>query len=155
VRVLAIAIAVALLLPSVQGAAAEHPKPEIQVAAGCDTAHPAWSSMDGGCSKSCRDHPKLSGACFSVRGRMSLWNGTPSVRIWRVGTSRILGVSEQKYYEPGICNLPNSLLAVLDWEKDVFGDFVVCPFAPDRPGVMRLVCVDSASNIVAKNRGKR
>jgi len=29
----------------------------------------------------------------------------------------------------------------------MWGDFEVCPFEPDRPGVMRLVCVQSVANI--------
>ena len=99
-----------------------------------------------GCGKPCRDHPKLSGPCFGVRGRMNFANGAPSVRIWRVGTNRILGVSEG-YAGAGYCNLPPDILGRLSWESDLFADFVVCPFEPSRPGVMQLVCVDSATAI--------
>ena len=41
---------------------------------------------------SCRLDPDIAAACFMVRGRISLWNGTPSLRIWRIGTNRILGL---------------------------------------------------------------
>jgi hypothetical protein len=30
--------------------------------------------------------------CRTVHGRMELWNGAPSVRIWVVGPKRVLGV---------------------------------------------------------------
>ena len=34
------------------------------------------------------------GDCFEIHGRLSLYNGTPSVRLWPVGTKRLLGVRE-------------------------------------------------------------
>jgi hypothetical protein len=79
---------------------------------------------------------------------MNYWNGSPSVSIWIVGTKRILGISEGRFYEPGVCNLPKSIADKLDWEKDLFADYVVCPFTPDEPEVMRLVCVESASKMI-------
>jgi len=95
----------------------------------------------------CREHPQLIGQCFTIRGRMNYWNGAPSVRIWQVGTKRILGVSEGRFKMDGYLNLPAAIEAKLSWESDLFGDFVVCPFTPDEPGVMRFVCVDSAKHL--------
>ncbi len=80
------------------------------------------------CDRPCRNHPQLVAPCFTVRGRMNFANGAPSVRIWRVGTKRILGVSEAKYYDPKYCNLPAEILAKLSWKTDLFGDFTLCPF---------------------------
>ena len=84
---------------------------------------------------------------------MSFYNGAPSVRIWRVGTHRILGVSEQRFSVEGFCNLPASIFDRLSWDADLFADFIVCPFTRDEPGVMQLVCVESATNIVIRTRG--
>ena len=75
---------------------------------------------------------------------MSYYNGTPSVRIWRVGTTRILGVSESRFKLRGFANLPQKIESELSLHTDLFGDFVLCPFTPDETGVMRLVCIDSA-----------
>ena len=83
---------------------------------------------------------------------MNFWNGAPSVRIWGVGTKRILGVSEGKYYNAEYCNLPEDILAKLSRDTDLFGDFVICPFEHSRLGVMQLVCVDGASNLVVRSR---
>jgi hypothetical protein len=33
----------------------------------------------------------------------------------------------------------------------IFGDFTICPLAPDRPGFMREVCVVAAKNLVVQN----
>lgn len=111
-------------------------------------AHPA-------AAKPCREHPQLVASCFTVHGRMNYWNGNPSVRIWKVGTKRILGVSEQRFAVEGYSNLPDEIAAKLSWESDLFGNFVVCPFTAEKPGVMQLVCVDSASNLVVRKRKNR
>ena len=105
----------------------------------------------------CHEHPQLVGKCFTIRGRMSYYNGTPSVRIWRIGTTRILGVSEGRFKIPGFVNLPRKIESKLSLHTDLFGDFVVCPFTPDEPGVMRLVCVDSAKDLKVrpKKRGDK
>ena len=107
------------------------------------------------CGRPCREHPRLSGPCFTIHGRMNFYNGTPSVRIWRVGTKRILGVSEQRFALAGYCNLPTAIHERLSWDSDLFADFVVCPFTPEEPSVMQLVCVDSATHIVVRPSAPR
>ena len=104
------------------------------------------------CGKPCRQHPQLVGACFTLRGRLSFYNGAPSVRIWRVGSRRILGVSEQRFAVAGYCNLPPAIAGRLSWDADLFADLVVCPFTHEQPGVMQLVCVDAAANVVIRPR---
>lgn len=87
-----------------------------------------------------------SSECFVIHGRLQLSNGTPSIRIWRIGTERILGVPDGP---PGDeqATLPANVRAVLAtdaWKTRVFADFHVCPLTPDRPGEMQLVQVVSA-----------
>jgi hypothetical protein len=102
--------------------------------------------------KSCREHPKLVGSCFKVRGRLSVYNGAPALRIWKVGTRRMLGVSEQRFAEPGYTNIPDSIRQQLNEETVVFGDFMVCPFTRSKPGEMQLVCVEEGRNLVARKQ---
>ncbi len=97
--------------------------------------------------KSCKEHPMLSGPCFKVRGRMSFYNGNPTVRIWPLGTKRMLGVSQGRFYLQDYVNVPDELVRRLSWETAMFADFTVCPFTDNRPGEMRLICVESAENI--------
>lgn len=103
----------------------------------------------------CREHPDLAGACYPVRGRLSLYLGNPSRRIWIVGTDRLLGVSEGRFARADVANIPPDLVAISSFDQDVFGDFLVCPFTPDEPGVMRLVCVESVSNAVVREAAAR
>src|SRR5689334_15474021 len=93
------------------------------------------ASLPAANEKPCREHPQLIAACFTVRGRMYYANGNPSVRIWRVGTKRIMGVSEGRFGLPGYENLPQDIEdhLVLD-EVDLLADFTVCPFTPLKPG---------------------
>ena len=103
--------------------------------------------------KSCKDHPQLSGPCFKLRGRLSIYNGTPSLRIWPVGTTRLLGVSEGRFAHPDVDNIPAQVRARLgSFDDELFADFSVCPFENDKPGVMRLICVEAATNILLRQR---
>jgi len=51
--------------------------------------------------------------------------------------------------------LPRNVDAALSPDTDLFGDFVVCPFTPDTPGEMRMVCVDSAKNLKVREPRRR
>ncbi len=95
---------------------------------------------------SCKAHPELSSSCFEIRGRLAFYNGTPSLRIWPVGTRRLLGVLEGQSMK-GYPDLPKGLLEQLSWGKAMYADFTICPFTDDEPGLMRAVCVESAENI--------
>ncbi len=104
---------------------------------------------------SCADSPARVAACFTVHGRLTYSTGIPNYRIWIVGTKRILGVHGAAGHPWDENQLPD---AVERWMSEgdgdgpphsraAFGDFVVCPLAPDEPKVMRRVCVASASKL--------
>jgi hypothetical protein len=103
----------------------------------------------------CKNSSKLIGQCFTVHGRLSLWNGTPGVRIWRVGTKRIIGVFDASGEEDGGDAVPRSvakLLAPDPYRTDVYGDYEVCPFDRERLGVMQNVCIAETSHLVSRER---
>jgi hypothetical protein len=102
--------------------------------------------------KSCRAHPQLIGRCFTVRGRLSSYNGAPALRIWRVGTRRMLGISEQRFAVEGYRNVPADIASQIDQDVSIFGDFLVCPFTASRPGEMQLVCIESGKNLIVRKR---
>ena len=95
--------------------------------------------------KSCREHPQLVGKCFTVRGKISVYNGAPALRIWKIGTNRVLGVSEQRFAVAGYRNVPEDI-------HQLVGDFLVCPFTKSKPKEMQMVCIDKATNVVVKKR---
>jgi len=102
--------------------------------------------------KSCREHPQLVGSCFNVHGKLSVYNGAPALRIARIGTKRILGVSEQRFSLAGYRNIPEEVRAKIDQDKVLIGDFLVCPFTPQRKKEMQMVCIEKATNLVVKDR---
>jgi hypothetical protein len=93
----------------------------------------------------CRGNPAVVGQCFAVHGRIFFSNGTPSMRIWRVGTTRVLGVLPS---EAEIA--PAVVRKYVRSGTNLYGDFEVCPFEKETPGWMRAVCVESATNLVVE-----
>jgi len=107
------------------------------------SAHPLKSQS----TTSCRMRSDLAGKCFTVHGRLSVYNGTPSIRLWPLGTKRLLGVFDPQNpsSEPGQSTIPASVLSKLNFDKDVFGDFLVCPLTRSRPGRMQTICIESGN----------
>lgn len=102
--------------------------------------------------KSCSQHPQLIGKCFVVHGRLSVYNGAPALRLWKIGTRRMLGISEQRFGVAGYRNLPQDIERQVSQDVAIFGDFLVCPFTRERPAEMQLVCIESGKNLVVRKR---
>lgn len=99
--------------------------------------------------------PAARGQCGVVHGRMDLWNGTPSVRIWVVGTRRILGVEQR---DESFGDLPPAIRRLwshgpdADWNSSIFGDFRVCAATRSQPGRMQMVRLTGARRLVLRPR---
>lgn len=102
--------------------------------------------------KSCREHPRLISSCFKVRGRLSVYNGTPALRLSRVGTRRMLGISEQRFAQAGYRNVPEDIERKINQDVAIFGDYLVCPFTRSKLGEMQLVCIESGKNLTVIQR---
>ena len=102
-------------------------------------------------TQACQTDPDLAGACFSFRGRLTAWNGNPTFRIWRIGTKRMLGVTDHLFPADEVV-LPESLDGKVSFDVEAYGDFLVCPLTTDTPGKMQMVCVESASDLIFKDR---
>jgi hypothetical protein len=113
---------------------------------------PARSPTPVSKEKSCRYHPRLIGSCFTVRGRLSIYNGAPALRLWRVGTRRLLGISEQRFFVAGYRNVPEYIESQMNQDVAIFGDFLVCPFTRSRAGEMQLVCIERGKNLVVRKQ---
>jgi len=84
--------------------------------------------------------PALAGGngCRIVHGRMTLANGAPSVRIWVVGTRRVLGVVQQ---HESFDDLPANIRGLWGahgddamWSSYLFGNFRVCAITRSKSG---------------------
>src|ERR1035437_2879386 len=109
-----------------------------------------------GATHQCKGNPKVVGACYVVHGRATFGNGTPSLRIWPVGTKRMLGVAAGPMADDAddpIC--PTNMLKFDTDVEGIFGDFEVCPFTSERAGHMQMVCVQSATKLHIKRASSR
>ena|SRR5580704_1225863 len=97
----------------------------------------------------CKGNPKLVDACYVIHGRATYGNGTPALRIWPVGTNRMLGVTAGRVADDADDPIVPKQLA-FDPSKKAFGDFEVCPFTPERKGEMQMVCVETVKNLSIK-----
>jgi hypothetical protein len=120
-------------------------KPWLFLSLGVVLAVPALAA-----SSKCKDNPKVVAACYSVHGRLSL--GADSVRLylWPIGTKRMLGVAAGPTIDDADEPIWPHTLKVTAGE-DVYADFEVCPFTPQRKGHLQLVCIESASHVVVKH----
>ncbi len=87
----------------------------------------------------CHDDPRIVGKSFTFKGRASYLNGNlTSLKIWMIGTHRIVGVRDG-------CPIPENLSIILkdDLNVEVYGTFTVYPITPFKKGVMQFVCVDT------------
>ena len=107
----------------------------------------AQSASEDQRAKPCREQPALIGRCFVVRGRLSLYNGAPTIRLWRAGTKRMLGVSGS-YAQAGYRSVPAEVEKQLSWETELWGEYLVCPFTLQRPGEMQMICIEAGKKIV-------
>lgn len=94
-----------------------------------------------------------SATCYWVHGRLSAYNGTPSFRLWKIGTHRILGIYSGPDANDPLDNehpeLPANVNRVFKpFSNQVFADFEICPLEPEHRGEMQDACIESAKNIV-------
>jgi len=94
-------------------------------------------------------------ACYWAHGRLSVYNGTPSFRLWKIGTHRILGIysgpdgEKRDLLDNEHPELPAKVeRALKPFQNVVFADFEICPLEPAVAGAMQAACIESAKNIV-------
>lgn len=94
----------------------------------------------------CRSNAALAGPCFEVDGRGFASNGSPGFRIAVKDTRRVLGLLPLENEIAPACFRKN-----VTFEQDLVGHFTVCPFSPEKPGSMRMVCVEEVSGAVVRS----
>jgi hypothetical protein len=98
----------------------------------------------------CRENPKVVAACYSVHARASIGADTVRIYLWPVGTKRMLGVTGGSVLDDAVDPIYPKNLKFDSARNDIFGDFEVCPFTPEQKGHLQLVCIESATHLVAK-----
>ncbi len=100
----------------------------------------------------CKSSPKVVGKCMTFYGPLSVYSGSPSLRIWPVGTKQLYGLRGTGA-DPETVALPEKLRAILATNpREVNGKWEVCPIEAERPNQLRSVCLESASELRAVPR---
>jgi hypothetical protein len=110
--------------------------------------------------------PAIAASCYQTHGRLAVYNGTPSWRLWKIGTKNLLAIFSGpegfRCDKFGRCvdnespKLPHNVQAVFDsvsnpiYEVELYADFLVCPLEPHVPGHMQAACIESAKHLVVK-----
>jgi hypothetical protein len=109
----------------------------------------------------CKDDPRVVGECFKVHGR---FYGTASTRrrLSPVGRDPLRGRDFSVQYSPYNSPptrmwswIPEVLQRYVDdpdfyIRLELYGDFEVCRLAPDKPGFMGFICIQSAKNLIVR-----
>ena len=101
--------------------------------------------------------PAVARSCVHIHGRLRAGNGTPSVRLWQIGTHHLYGIYSNQYgFAHDDQTLDNEApelhfalprgTPVGGWT--VYGDFEVCPLEPLIKGHMQAACIASAAHVV-------
>jgi hypothetical protein len=101
-------------------------------------------------------------SCYWTHGRLMLHEGTPSFRLWKIGTHRMLAIwsGPSVDYEGGAADnehseFPANIRRVFRPSKNgIFADFDVCPLESETPNVMQAACIESAKNIFIEDFDK-
>lgn len=100
----------------------------------------------------CKSSPKVVGKCMTFYGPLSVYSGSPSLRIWPVGTKQLYGLRGTGA-DPENVALPEKLRDILASNpREVNGKWEVCPLEAERPNQLRSVCLESASEMKAVPR---
>ena len=95
----------------------------------------------------CKTSPKVVGKCMTFYGRLSVYTGSPSIRIWPVGTKQLYGLRSTGS-DPENLVLPEKLRDALATNPlEINGKWEVCPLEPERSNQLRAVCLESASEL--------
>jgi hypothetical protein len=97
----------------------------------------------------------LAASCYWVHGRLSVANGNPTIRLWKIGTHHMYGIlsgpgsldrNPGDSEDPELpTNVQRAFKTLYTW---IYGDFEICPLEPEHKGEMQDACVESAKNLV-------
>jgi hypothetical protein len=77
--------------------------------------------------------------CYWLKGTISIYNGTPPIRIKPNGKRKTyaVGPAEQE-------QMPDKLKATLTLDNSITGKFLLCPLPVSKPRGFKMVCVKKA-----------
>jgi hypothetical protein len=103
----------------------------------------AYGAGDGVLSMAvCQGHVEAPAQCRWIAGKMSIFNGTPAVRIHQRGSKKVYAVGPSEHEL-----MPDELKSKLTLDNEIEADFRVCPIYKFQKNGLREVCVDDMKNL--------
>jgi hypothetical protein len=94
----------------------------------------------------CADDKRVIASCFDVAGRLSIHaNLRPYLHVPK--TRRILGIALAADAVDGKYMWPENIERNMTPEKDIWGNYRVCPLTSAQAGTQQLVCIDAVSDM--------
>ena len=94
----------------------------------------------------CADDKRVIAPCFDVSGRLSIHaNLRPYLHVPK--TRRILGIALASDTVDGKYMWPENIGRNITPEKDIWGNYRVCPLTSAQAGTQQLVCIDAVSDM--------
>ncbi|WLI89335.1 hypothetical protein Q4S45_22015 [Massilia sp. R2A-15] len=95
--------------------------------------------VPGANSAICKGRIEYQQQCTWIDGTISIYNGTPAVRIYQRGSKRVyaVGPSEQEL-------MPADLKSKLTVDNEIDAKFRVCPLNKKNQRGLKVVCLDEA-----------
>lgn len=104
-----------------------------------------FSNLSVADNRVCAKNKEVVAPCYSVQGTLMYHaNMRPYLHI--SNSNRILGIKEQD----GLPIWPNEVSENLSYDKDLIGDFTVCPFTKAEKNKMQLVCIEDVDDFKSK-----
>ena len=108
--------------------------------------------------------PAIAALCFTTHGRLRYGNGSPSLRLWQIGTHHEFGIYSNlaglQCDLTGQCqdddspHLPANLETAFNvpnpYDPVIYADFEVCPLERHIERHMQAACIQSAKHIIVK-----
>lgn len=101
---------------------------------------------------------EIASSCIRIHGRLVSGNGTPSSRLWHIGTHHVYGIYSNRYGFMHDDQTLDNEAPELHFKRSngmpdqggwtIYGDFEVCPLEPNVPGHMQAACIAGAEHIV-------
>jgi hypothetical protein len=94
----------------------------------------------------CAHDSRVVEPCYNVHGRLAFYMNMRAY-LGVPETKRRLGIvfSSVPLDSPYIW--PSIIDKTLTPDNEIWADYRVCPFTPQKPGVMQMVCIDAVSNM--------
>ena len=108
----------------------------------------AYGTDDAGSMMAvCQGHVEVPAQCHWIAGKMSIFNGTPAVRIFQKRSKRVYAVGPSEHEL-----MPEELKSKLTLDNAIEANFRICPIYKAQKNGLREVCVDDVKNLRVINQ---